>query len=73
MKNIMKGGETMRKPIYNQTDGSDWRRAKPSCDYLHCSRAILEKLAKAADAKRTFGKCAFYNVIRIESYLDENG
>ena len=63
----------MKKPQYNRTEGSAWLKGVDACNHLHMSRATLEKLSAAANAKRKFGRNAFYNVKRIEEFLDASG
>lgn len=51
---------------------SDWRNHREATEYFGICRSVLDKIAPEANAKRKIGRRVFYNIKRIEAYIENS-
>lgn len=61
----------MRNTEKRTVKESPWRRAKEAMEYFQIGRATLDKVSVEAGAKKKVGKVALYNIVVLDSYLNQ--
>jgi hypothetical protein len=69
---MMKNGNADSTQRSEHSEKSDWRNSKEAAEYFGIGRNYLDKIAPEADAKRKIGRRVFYNIKRIEAYIENS-